>query len=133
MSDNERKNVSEIQVGDKFKSKWINNTYEVVSILEDGKFVVYKKPSGSGYGVTKGEIFTSSYGEYKLVVPFFEDDATYRYVTYNGSVGSTDYKILHVTEKDGKRVALYMEIEGDDRWFGAFTESDFARYKKVSA
>ena len=132
MSNNQRKNVSEIRKGDKFKSKWNDLAYEVEHVLEDGKYVVYRKPSGSGFGVAKGETFINA-SEYKLVVPFFEVGATYKYIGTYG--GGARYKIMAVvTGKNGKLGAMYEEVShATDNWFGTFSENEFKNYTKVTA
>ncbi len=132
MSNNQRKSLSEIRVGDKFQSTWNSLAFEVAHVLEGGKYVVYKKPTSEGYGLTKGAAFINE-SEYKLVVPFFEVGETYKYVGRSGSIYR--YKILAVvTGSDGQLGAMYEEVSHpQDTWFGTFSESDFKDYTKVSA
>lgn len=131
---NKRTQVSEILKGDKFESQHTGKVFEIEHVIDGGEFVVYKKPSDSGYGVTEGTAFTRPHN-YKLVVPFFEVGKKYKYKGSYGSPGSDTYQILAVTEHEGKKVALHVEVShSGDEWFGSFSEGDFKNYgNEVSA
>ncbi len=131
---NKRTQVSEILKGDKFESQWSGKVFEIEHVIDGGKFVVYKRPSDSSYGVTEGTTFTRP-NDYKLVVPFFEVGKKYKYKGSYGSLGSDTYQILAVTEHKGKKAALYVEVsDSGDEWFGSFSEGDFKGYgNEVSA
>lgn len=134
MSSNERKTVDQIKKGDRFESDWTGKIFTIEHVIEDGKYVVYRKPSADGYSVVEGSVFLRE--EYKYIQPFFRVGKTYAYKSaYSNLLGSDRYTILSVSEHKGKKVATYVETSNSgDEWFGTLTENDFAKYgNEVSA
>lgn len=132
-------NISDVKVGDQFKSKALGHVYQIEGLYDEGRSVVYRRVDGTEKRpVSLIDVSGFLTSDYEKVEPFFIEGQKYRYVRYNGTLGSIDYTMLHVGEYEGKKYAMYAypydETNGSDAdepeyEFGVLGAENFNSYK----